>query len=74
MSPSSRGAHEDVAAYALGVLDEEDHQAFERHLMSCEECQAELRELSEVPGLLDAVRKDRSNSLTGSSDDDRASH
>ncbi|MFF5209396.1 zf-HC2 domain-containing protein [Streptosporangium sp. NPDC000396] len=58
MSPSP---HHDVVAYALGVLDEEDHEVFERHLMACEECQAELRELSEVPGLLDAVRRDRSN-------------
>ncbi|GII05123.1 zf-HC2 domain-containing protein [Planobispora takensis] len=69
MSPSSRDVHEDVAAYALGVLDEADHEAFESHLMSCEACQVELRELSEVPGLLDAVRRDRSNSL----DDDRTS-
>lgn len=55
--------HHDVAAYALGVLDEEDHEAFERHLMECEECQVELRELSEVPGPLDALRRDRSNSV-----------
>jgi anti-sigma factor RsiW len=60
MFPSS---HHDVAAYALGVLDEEDHEVFERHLMACEECQIELRELSEVPGFLDVVRRDRSNDL-----------
>ena len=34
--------HFDVAAYALGVLDQEDHEVFERHLMACEECQIEL--------------------------------
>lgn len=62
--------HHDVAAYALGVLDEEDHEAFQRHLMTCEECQVELRELSEVPGLLDVVKRDRSNAL----DDDRMPH
>ncbi|MER5623790.1 zf-HC2 domain-containing protein [Streptosporangium sp. NPDC002544] len=62
--------HHDVAAYALGVLDEEDHEAFQRHLMTCEECQIELRELSEVPGFLDVVRRDRSNSM----DDGRTSH
>jgi anti-sigma factor RsiW len=62
--------HYDVAAYALGVLDQEDHEVFERHLMACEECQIELRELSEVPGFLDVVRRDRSNSL----DDDRTPH
>ncbi|MER5648525.1 zf-HC2 domain-containing protein [Streptosporangium sp. NPDC002524] len=59
-----------MAAYALGVLDEEDHEAFQSHLMACEECQVELRELSEVPGLLDVVKRDRSNAL----DDDRTSH
>ncbi len=62
--------HHDVAAYALGVLDEEDHEVFQRHLMTCEECQVELRELSEVPGFLDGVKRDRSNAL----DDDRTSH
>ncbi|GAA0850097.1 zf-HC2 domain-containing protein [Streptosporangium amethystogenes subsp. fukuiense] len=62
--------HHDVAAYALGVLDEEDHEAFQRHLMTCEECQIELRELSEVPGFLDGLRRDRSNSM----DDGRMSH
>ncbi|WP_436760395.1 zf-HC2 domain-containing protein [Streptosporangium sp. V21-05] len=62
--------HHDVAAYALGVLDEEDLEAFQSHLMTCEECQVELRELSEVPGLLDVVKRDRSNAL----DDDRMPH
>ncbi|MFI6451476.1 zf-HC2 domain-containing protein [Streptosporangium amethystogenes] len=62
--------HHDVAAYALGVLDEEDHEAFQRHLMTCEECQIELRELCEVPGFLDGLRRDRSNSM----DDGRMSH
>jgi anti-sigma factor RsiW len=62
--------HHDVAAYALGVLDEEDHEAFHSHLMTCEECQIELRELSEVPGFLDVVKRDRSNAL----DDDRTPH
>ncbi|MEV6863336.1 zf-HC2 domain-containing protein [Streptosporangium subroseum] len=59
-----------MAAYALGVLDQEDYEVFERHLMACEECQIELRELSEVPGFLDVVRRDRSNGL----DDDRTPH
>ncbi|MER6828452.1 zf-HC2 domain-containing protein [Streptosporangium sp. NPDC000563] len=62
--------HHDVAAYALGVLDEEDHETFQRHLMACEECQVELRELGEVPGFLDAVKRDRSNVV----DDDRTPH
>ncbi|MFE3453373.1 zf-HC2 domain-containing protein [Nonomuraea sp. NPDC059194] len=48
--------HPEVAAYALGVLDEADLQAFERHLDSCEQCQTELRELREVPELLDTLK------------------
>lgn len=48
--------HHEVAAYALGVLDEEDHEAFERHLDTCLDCQAQLRELSEVPDQLDELK------------------
>jgi anti-sigma-K factor RskA len=39
---------ESIGAYALGALPELDAQVFERHLMSCEECQAELRRLNEA--------------------------
>ncbi|MET8861628.1 zf-HC2 domain-containing protein [Nonomuraea sp. NPDC004580] len=53
--------HEEVAAYALGVLDEEEHEAFERHLETCERCQAELVELAEVPGQLDELKNDPSS-------------
>ncbi|MBG0828158.1 zf-HC2 domain-containing protein [Planomonospora sp. ID67723] len=70
MSAPAHNVHEDVAAYALGVLDEEEHQAFEQHLLSCEKCQVELRELSEVPDLLDALRERRSDALS----EDRTSH
>jgi len=48
--------HEGVAAYVLGVLDEEEHEAFERHLDECATCRAELVELSEVPEGLDALK------------------
>ncbi|MFI6900234.1 zf-HC2 domain-containing protein [Nonomuraea sp. NPDC050394] len=48
--------HHEVAAYVLGVLDEEEHEAFERHLDACQDCQAQLRELSEVPELLDELK------------------
>ncbi|MER6943233.1 zf-HC2 domain-containing protein [Nonomuraea sp. NPDC000554] len=48
--------HEEVAAYVLGVLDVEEHEAFERHLDHCEDCQAELVELAAVPGRLDELR------------------
>ncbi|WP_327087315.1 zf-HC2 domain-containing protein [Nonomuraea sp. NBC_01738] len=48
--------HDEVAAYVLGVLDEADHEAFERHLDTCGDCQAQLKELSEVPGRLDELK------------------
>jgi anti-sigma-K factor RskA len=34
---------EDVAAYLLGALDEEELAAFESHLEGCEKCRSELR-------------------------------
>ncbi|MER6505249.1 zf-HC2 domain-containing protein [Nonomuraea sp. NPDC048881] len=48
--------HDGVAAYVLGVLDEEEHEAFERHLDACERCQAELMELAELPDRLDDLK------------------
>ncbi|GAA0982055.1 hypothetical protein GCM10009555_051340 [Acrocarpospora macrocephala] len=49
-------SHHDVAAYALGVLDPEDIQGFELHLVSCERCRIELNEFGELPGLLNEVK------------------
>ncbi|SDQ79209.1 zf-HC2 domain-containing protein [Thermostaphylospora chromogena] len=51
--------HVEVVAYALGLLDPEDHEAFELHLVECADCQEELRELADVPALLDEVRSRR---------------
>jgi RNA polymerase sigma-70 factor (ECF subfamily) len=48
--------HEEVAAYVLGVLDEDEVEAFERHLETCESCQQEIKELAEVPGQLDELK------------------
>lgn len=53
---SASSSHFDVAAYALGVLDDDDAEAFERHLDDCAQCRAELLENQELPGLLDAFR------------------
>jgi anti-sigma factor RsiW len=39
---------ENIAAYALGALPELEAQVFERHLMSCGECQEELLRLNEA--------------------------
>ncbi|MFC6598652.1 anti-sigma factor [Kitasatospora paranensis] len=44
--------HVDVGAYLLGVLDPEDHERFERHLVACPACNAEIDELSGVAPLL----------------------
>jgi anti-sigma factor RsiW len=57
--------HDEVAAYVLGVLDEEEHEAFERHLDTCEQCQAELIQLVELPDQLDALK----NTPSASDDD-----
>ncbi|WP_084962090.1 zf-HC2 domain-containing protein [Thermoactinospora rubra] len=53
--------HEEVAAYVLGVLDEEDLEAFERHLDGCARCQQELKDLAEVPGALDELKRQSSH-------------
>jgi hypothetical protein len=48
--------HAEVAAFVLGVLDDEENEVFELHLAECAACQAELRELYVLPGLLDEVK------------------
>ncbi|MEW9547141.1 zf-HC2 domain-containing protein [Nonomuraea sp. NPDC050783] len=57
--------HDGVAAYVLGVLDEEEHEAFERHLDGCEQCQRELVEFAELPDQLDELK----NTASASDDD-----
>ena len=42
----------DAAAYVLGALSPEESRAFEGHLADCAACTAEVREFSELPGLL----------------------
>ncbi len=51
----SRGDHMDVAAYALGVLDEHDTERFEEHLATCWACAAELETMVPVVGLLSDI-------------------
>lgn len=48
--------HGDVAAYVLGILDEPDNAAFSQHLAQCARCRAELRDLSDLPHLLDQLK------------------
>ncbi|MEH1100050.1 anti-sigma factor family protein [Micromonospora sp. CPCC 205561] len=51
----SRADHLDVAAYALGVLDEYDTARFEEHLATCWACAAELETMVPVVGLLSDI-------------------
>ncbi len=45
--------HIDVAAYVLGVLDEDEVDAFENHLAQCRRCALDLRDFAQLPDLLD---------------------
>jgi len=47
--------HTDVGAYALGLLQPADRQAFEEHLAGCPACAAELAELSGMKDLLTGI-------------------
>jgi Putative zinc-finger len=47
--------HTDVGAYALGLLDDDDRGAFERHLRDCAACAAELSGLAPMGALLSGV-------------------
>jgi hypothetical protein len=47
--------HLDVAAYALGVLDEQDVARFEEHLVDCRTCALELETMLPVVDLLSQV-------------------
>jgi putative zinc finger protein len=50
-------AHDD-AAYVLGALSPTDRLAFERHLATCPECAAAVRQLAGLPGLLGRLTLD----------------
>ena len=51
--------HVDVAAYVLGILDDQDDVTFAQHFSRCPRCRAEFRELSDLPRLLDQVKPNR---------------
>lgn len=52
---SSRIEHTDVGAYALGLLEEADRNAFSAHLSGCSSCAAELAGISGTAGVLAGV-------------------
>jgi Putative zinc-finger len=47
--------HTDVGAYALGLLEAADRQAFEEHLAGCPACAEELAEMSGMKDLLTGI-------------------
>jgi hypothetical protein len=44
--------HTDIGAYVLGLLDPDETELFERHLLTCDRCTAELDEFAGLPDLL----------------------
>ncbi len=50
--PGARDCGDDVAAYALGSLEDHERQRFERHLESCAVCSDELEAFEQVAALL----------------------
>jgi predicted anti-sigma-YlaC factor YlaD len=48
-------AHTDVGAYSLGLLEQQDREAFEEHLAGCPACAAELAELAPMADLLRGI-------------------
>jgi len=53
----SQERHRDVAAYALGVLDEADAFRFEDHLMECAHCAASVTEFGPITRQLMLYRR-----------------
>lgn len=47
-----KAKHTDVAAYVLGVLDQAEADAFERHLRGCVRCGRQVAEFTSVKGAL----------------------
>ncbi|MFC6084354.1 zf-HC2 domain-containing protein [Sphaerisporangium aureirubrum] len=59
--------HVEVAAYILGVLNDEDSAKFDLHLLDCASCQDELRDMYDLPDALDLVKRDVKRTVNGTS-------
>ncbi|GAA1255850.1 hypothetical protein GCM10009677_02300 [Sphaerisporangium rubeum] len=57
--------HVEVAAYILGILNEEDSATFDRHLLDCASCQDELRDMYDLPDALDLIKRDVKRTVNG---------
>ncbi|GAA3237079.1 anti-sigma factor family protein [Dactylosporangium siamense] len=53
----------DSAVYVLGALSPPEREAYERHLVDCEECRAEVAEFGELPELLGKLDPDVAQAL-----------
>lgn len=71
MMGHSGAVHHDVAAYALGVLDEYGASQFEDHLVECDACAVELESLLSVTALLSQVDGDSFVTMEQAVRDDR---
>jgi anti-sigma factor RsiW len=49
---ADKGLHDQLAAYALDALDENERSAFEAHLADCDECRAELEDFRKSASIL----------------------
>jgi hypothetical protein len=53
----------DTGAYVLGALSPPQRIAFERHMVTCADCQAEVNDLAVLPGLLGRIDADAASGL-----------
>ncbi|MGC9668218.1 anti-sigma factor family protein [Planosporangium sp. 12N6] len=60
-------------AYVLGILDPDEHAAYERHLATCAACQREVADLSGLPAVLAQLGPDEAMALSADEPEPRRS-